>query len=522
MRCPSCHSDNGDAVENCIACGRGLFALTRGETVSGRYQILDIVGRGGMGLVYKARDLDLDEVVALKVLLPPLAGSSQMATRFRQEIKLARRVTHPNVCRIYEYGRDQDRAYIVMEYVDGADFKALLRERGPLTWEEAVEVLVQVCRGLDAVHREGIVHRDLKTRNLMRDTRGRVRLMDFGLARSAEMSAGTSTGLVVGTPEYMSPEQARGRPLDGRSDIYALGVVTFELLTGDVPFGSTDAVEVLRLQVEEPPPLDGPRARRIPASLRSVLRRALDKQPAQRYSTALELAAALERARDQARAGTGQESRRPSPSGGDSGPTLPVGPDRDGASPTPDRRRWLIVTSLAGVAAGILLLTLPRRSAPPVDSVREASPTPAAADPAALPAPALVPETRPSVAPRRSPARRVPGIPSPTAEAPASPTPEPSPTLPSPVPEPIDTTPAAGPTFEAPGRLQLLVLPWAEVSVDGIVVGTTPLMPIALAPGEHEVRLVNPAYHPLKRKVRIRSGATERLEVDLAAEAFPK
>src|SRR5262245_45584129 len=136
MICPSCQAENNDAIENCIACGRGLYALTRGAVVGERYEILDAVGRGGMGLVYKARDRELDELVALKVLLPSLVGSLQVTERFRHEIKLARRVAHPNVCRIFEYGRDGGRAYIVMEFVDGTDFRELLRAHGPLPLDE--------------------------------------------------------------------------------------------------------------------------------------------------------------------------------------------------------------------------------------------------------------------------------------------------------------------------------------------------------------------------------------------------
>jgi serine/threonine protein kinase len=295
MVCRSCGTSNGDDAENCIRCGRGLLALVRGDVLSGRYEILDGLGRGGMGVVYKAHDRDLEETVAVKVLRPDLAFSTDIAKRFRSEIKLARRVRHPNVCAIHEYGQEGALRYIVMEFVEGIDLRQLLRKRGPLPSTEAFEVAFQVASGLQAIHALGIVHRDLKTPNLMKDPRGVVRLMDFGVAKQlgqerVNSSAATQTGHIVGTPEYMSPEQARGDPVDVRSDIYALGIVTFELFTGDVPFRGDTPVATLLMQMEREPPLE---ARRLPARLVPVLKRALAKERRERYSSAEQMAQAL-------------------------------------------------------------------------------------------------------------------------------------------------------------------------------------------------------------------------------------
>jgi len=222
VRCPSCQAENDDAVDNCIACGKGIYTLTRGSVLSGRYEILDIIGRGGMGVVYKARDRGLEETVAIKVIRTDGTGlSTEVVRRFRSEIKLARRVTHPNVCRIHDYAQEGHLTYIAMEYVSGTDLRHWLRKHGRLAAAEALEVVLQVAYGLEAVHRHGIVHRDLKTPNIMRTLDGNVKLMDFGIAKSlvggdATAMSLTGVGQIVGTPEYMSPEQARGIPVDAR------------------------------------------------------------------------------------------------------------------------------------------------------------------------------------------------------------------------------------------------------------------------------------------------------------------
>jgi serine/threonine protein kinase len=295
MLCPSCKAENEPSAENCFRCGKGLFVLTEGSLLASRYKVVSPLGKGGMGMVYKAHDLELDEVVAIKVLRPEAATSPGMTKRFRSEIKLARRVSHPNVCRIHEFGKEGPLSYIVMEYVDGVDFKRILRDRGRLPPSEAYSVALQITDALQAIHTEGIIHRDLKTPNVMRNTRGIVKLMDFGIAKSFEAGATqTATGDVVGTPEYMSPEQAQGGRVDGRSDIYALGIVTFELFTAEVPFRSDTPLATLLKQIHEPPPLDENRA--LPRAVLPALRKALAKAPQERFQNAREFGDALRRA----------------------------------------------------------------------------------------------------------------------------------------------------------------------------------------------------------------------------------
>ncbi|HET8646313.1 MAG TPA: serine/threonine-protein kinase, partial [Vicinamibacteria bacterium] len=300
MQCPSCGVANDEDVEACLACGRSLFFLTLGTLLGGRYEVQALLGRGGMGMVYKAHDRELDEVVALKLLRSDAARSPEMARRFRSEIKLARKVRHRNVCAIHEYGQDGHLQYIAMEYVEGHDLKTLLRRSGPFPAPEAFDAAIQAAEGLQAVHEVGIVHRDLKTPNIMRDARGLVRLMDFGIAKDfeGESSGGaTATGQIVGTPEYMSPEQVKGEKLDARSDIYALGIVVFELFTGDVPFRGATVASTLMMQLQAPLPLEGPAARRLPEPLVGVLRRALEKDRAARFARSADMAGALAAAR---------------------------------------------------------------------------------------------------------------------------------------------------------------------------------------------------------------------------------
>ncbi len=266
--------------------------IARGSLLANRYQVESVLGEGGMGLVYKAHDAVLDETVALKVLRPNFARTPEADRRFRSEIKLARKVSHRNVCRIHEYGEDGDLRYLSMEYIDGVNLKQAVRGKGGLPVEEAREITIQIAKGLRAIHDVGIIHRDLKSANLMRDARGVVRLMDFGIAKKwgEEVGEGmTGVGDIIGTPEYMSPEQARGQKLDFRSDIYALGVVMFELLTGEIPFRGETPLDTLLKHVQEPPPLEG----RIAPSLVPVLKRALAKDPRDRYASARGLVADL-------------------------------------------------------------------------------------------------------------------------------------------------------------------------------------------------------------------------------------
>jgi serine/threonine protein kinase/tetratricopeptide (TPR) repeat protein len=333
MTCPSCSADNEPGIEVCFRCGRHLTALTQGAVIASRYEIVSLLGAGGMGRVYKAKDRLLDEVVAIKVLRSEL-GTPEMAQRFRAELKLARKVSHPNVCRIHEYGEEGTTRFISMALIEGTDLGKLMRRHpAGLPADEALRIALQVADGLQAIHDAGIIHRDLKAQNIVVDEAGVVRLMDFGIAKDSSMVRGmTATGQVIGTPEYMSPEQCRGGPLDSRSDVYSLAVVIYEIFTGRVPFLGESITATLLMQIQEPPPLDGEVASRLPPGLPEVLLKAMAKDPAERFASAAEVAAALREIR--------QRPARPAPAA-----PAPAPP------PPHDRRRH----SRLGISVDVML-----------------------------------------------------------------------------------------------------------------------------------------------------------------------
>lgn len=526
MVCPSCGARNDDAAEVCFTCRAVLSVLTRGSVVGDRYEILAPLGRGGMGSVYKARDRTLDELVALKVLRPEVARSPEMAERFRSEIRLARRVSQRNVCRIHDYGDEQGTAYIAMEWIEGRSLKEAIRERGGLPEKQCLAVALQIAEGLRAIHAAGIVHRDLTTPNIMLGADGLVRILDFGIAKRVNPNGAThptAAGYVMGSPEYMSPEQARGRPVDYRTDIYSFGVVLFELATGTVPFRADTPVATLLLHIDAPPPLG---TASIPRALAPVLSRALAKDPKDRYSTTAELIDALRSA------GEGAASRAASSP-----------PSRTDTAEVSRRALGLAAIALGlGLTVGMALLTVRGNREPAARPTRDDGPPARSSASAARP-------------PSEAPPARASSTPAETDRRPRSPAPEPVPrtTSPSPSPSPpaasreptdaetraasappglsgtpIAATPAPTPevvaspspfqTASAPGALLVLVTPWADVAIDGVAVGQTPLTRIPLSPGPHTVVLTHPDYQPFPRRVVIRPGETLRLTVALAIE----
>ncbi len=277
------------------------IVLQPGTILGGRYEILETLGEGGMGSVFKARDREVDRIVALKVIRPELAGSQEMLQRFRQELVLASKITHRNVVRIYDLGLADGLRFISMEYIEGRELTDILRERGKLPVREAAEIMLQVCKGLSVAHGEGVIHRDLKPQNIMIDKVGRAAVMDFGIAHSIE-SQGlgikpgqpfvegqfglTVIGALLGTPRYMSPEQARSRRVDARSDLFCVGLIFYELLTGDVPGSKGSLGEVLRerstKQIKPPVEVDSS----IPKPVSDIISRCVQLDPEKRYQSA--------------------------------------------------------------------------------------------------------------------------------------------------------------------------------------------------------------------------------------------
>jgi len=250
-----------------------------------RYEILELLGQGGMGAVYKARDREVNQLVALKVIRPDLANNPAIIERFKQELILARQVTHRNVIRIYDLAEADGVKFITMEYVAGEDLRALTHEKGKLTPQQAVEVMRQVCLALEAAHSVGVIHRDLKPQNIMRDGTGRVLVMDFGLARTLEGSGMTQTGALVGTMEYMSPEQALGKNLDQRSDLFTVGLIFYELLTGKMPYTAESALASLIKRTQERAAPLSDHDSSIPGALSGIVSKCLELDPALRYQS---------------------------------------------------------------------------------------------------------------------------------------------------------------------------------------------------------------------------------------------
>lgn len=272
-----------------------LASISPGSIIANRYEVQSVLGAGGMGVVLKALDRQLDEVVALKLLKGEVFEQDPVALdRFKQELKLARRITHRNVVRTYDYS-ELDHYYVIsMEYVKGITLKHLIRQRGMLPVRIGLQIGKQICSALDAAHERGVVHRDMKPQNVLLESTGDVKIMDFGIARVADMKGMTSTGTVMGTPDYMSPEQAQGLALDHRTDIYSTGVVLYEVFTGKLPFTADSALAVLNKHIREAVPNPISINPALPPALEQVLARALAKNPDQRYQKISQLYAELE------------------------------------------------------------------------------------------------------------------------------------------------------------------------------------------------------------------------------------
>ena len=393
MQCPQCGLTNPDGITVCTACSTPLPASDRtltitpitapgaevapdrtmddvsgwsapsaagsarsssplepGRALGNRYEILQLLGEGGMGAVYKARDRELDRLVALKVIRPELAQNADALHRFKQELILARQVTHRNVIRIFDLGEADGVKFITMDYIDGRDLKSLLREKGKFPPAEAAGIIEQICRALEVAHMEGVIHRDLKPQNVMIDAQGKASVMDFGIARSMEIGSGgmTQTGTLVGTPEYMSPEQAKGVKVDARSDLFSLGIIFYELLTGNSPYKAETAMESLYKRTSEParPPIE--LNSDIPQELNDIILHCLEIDKTKRFGSATEILEDLAIWRG-VRPGT-VAGRAPGATASVAAPPVSV-LDRFRSS-----RKWLVPALAAVIAAGAFVV----------------------------------------------------------------------------------------------------------------------------------------------------------------------
>src|SRR5712691_8307459 len=322
MVCPACSHTNGEELVQCEECstplpfsdqttGTGLHGgwsvpasdmvvatalkpLTPGTILGERYEIIRLLGQGGMGAVYQAHDRELDRQVALKVIRGDMAANPEILRRFKQELILARQITHKNVIRIFDLGQADGIKFITMEYIEGQDLQGLLKQEKKLEPADAAKIIAQVCRALDVAHAEGVIHRDLKPQNIMLDKTGRVYVMDFGIARSTLTSSMTQTGALIGTPDYMSPEQAKGQAVDARSDLFAIGIIFYEILSGQSPYIADTTMGKLWKRTSEPARPLGELDKTIPPPLSEIVKKCLEIDTQKRFASATELLHASE------------------------------------------------------------------------------------------------------------------------------------------------------------------------------------------------------------------------------------
>ncbi len=309
VECPKCKTENTSDSEFCKKCATPLPSskeipvtetletpkeeLTTGSLFAGRYQIIEELGKGGMGKVYKATDTDIKEKVAIKLIKPEISTDKKTIERFQNELKFARKIRHKNVCQMYDLNKEEGSYFITMEYVSGEDLKSFIRRSRQLAIGTAITIAKQVCEGLSEAHKSGVVHRDLKPSNIMIDKEGNARIMDFGIARSLKAKGLTGAGVMIGTPEYMSPEQVETKETDQRTDVYSLGVILYEMVTGRLPFEGDTPLSIAVMHKTEPPPDPRDFNAQVPGDLKQVIHKCMEKDKEIRYQSVGEVLSEL-------------------------------------------------------------------------------------------------------------------------------------------------------------------------------------------------------------------------------------
>ncbi len=514
VECYRCHTPVPESSKFCSSCGADVSGGATAPSTSsvdvvrerlqrvieGKYRIERLLGKGGMGAVFLAHDLTLEREVAIKVLPPDIAQDEQVVRRFQQEAKTAAKLDHPNIIPIYRVESDGGLNYFVMKYISGTSLEDLLEKKEPLSVPEIQRILWEAACAIGHAHQRGVVHRDVKPANIMFDHDGRVMLTDFGISKALQAATGfTATGMIIGTPHYMAPEQGKGAPVDGRADQYSLGVVGYRMITAELPFNGDSVHTIIYKHIYEAPPLASAKRPGIPGSLTVAISRALSKEPEQRFATMEEFATAVWPEQPVAAPAKGRSAARLRPRAAADAPTEITGAPTTPMSgvrprkPTPAqaapkrRSRAPAVAALVVVAAGVGGYLALRRG-----SGEEGAVPPAARS--QLPAP-------PVDTVRIQDTVRVP--------VQASPKPPPR-TKPKPR--------EAAPVAEAQGFLTIAADPFGEVYIDGVDVGQTPVVEYALKPGRHTLRIEHAGFKTVTETVQVDASNSVRKRYTLLPE----
>ena len=582
VECAKCHTPLPDNSKFCFACGAdqtGGATVTSGEVeglqgrlqkvVQGKYELKRMVGKGGMGAVYLAQDLTLDREVAIKVLPPDISQDPQVIKRFQQEARTAAKLDHTNIIPIYRVESEGGLNYFVMKFVSGTSLEDVLeQQKESLAPDYIQRVLWEAARALGHAHHRGIVHRDVKPANIMFDHDGKVMLTDFGISKALQSASGfTGTGMIIGTPHYMAPEQAKGQPVDGRADQYSLGVVGYRMITGQLPFSGDSVHTILYKHIfEEPPQAKSIRAD-VPDFLSQTIGRAMAKEPGQRYATMEEMATALWPEQPVSPRSSTSPTMRPRPHVTAETPTeafvsaagapttpLPRAPVAAAKAPAKSRAGLVIgVIVLAGGGVGALLALRPQPAPAPVvepqpmtvptaptrPEVRDVRLQPAQATlrPGGTVAFAATPvdATGAAVTGQRvewsSSDTRVarvdetgrvtamtPGLAMIAARAGdvrGQAAVQVQSSLQSAAPPPRPPTQAAP---AAEGYMSIDAVPYGTVYIDNVEIGPTPISRHPVRPGQHTIRIENPGYRTHTERVMVDAGNNVRKRINLVPE----